>query len=189
MVDNDHPSRDLLAAELRRSGYAVRTVDHGVQALQLLATGWLPRLIVTEVRLPIMDGPELVARLADDERWRSIPIVLASRDIGLPRACAMRPSAAIAKPVDPERFVELVRRALGELPVPRATLADGVRPVSDLPERITPGGWIPVTVAPARVAEVMTPVLAGPYLAVADGSRSRTRPRWAGRGRRNRRRR
>lgn len=72
-----------------------------------------PRLVLLDLKLPKVDGLEVLARLKSDRRSRKIPVVvLTSSNQGpdLERAYALGANSYIVKPVDFEQFVEAVQR-------------------------------------------------------------------------------
>ena len=58
IVDDEVEIAELLAEMLSRSGYRCSLASSGMQALQQLAAG-LPELIISDLRMPDMDGPSL----------------------------------------------------------------------------------------------------------------------------------
>ncbi|HEX6851861.1 MAG TPA: response regulator [Candidatus Polarisedimenticolaceae bacterium] len=74
LVIDAHPEwRSRIAAVLEEDGHTARMARDGVQGLQEAATS-LPDLVVMDVRLPAMDGLDVMSRLLD--RYRKLPIVL-----------------------------------------------------------------------------------------------------------------
>lgn len=64
---------------LEKSGYAVTAAHNGcegLEALEGLAASALPALVVSDIRMPKMDGYELCRRVKADARWREIPVIL-----------------------------------------------------------------------------------------------------------------
>jgi len=71
-----------------------------------------PRLILLDLKLPKVDGMEVLKRLKADPRSRAIPVVVltASREErDLVESYALGVNSYIVKPVDFEQFVEAVR--------------------------------------------------------------------------------
>ncbi len=69
VVDDDPSLADVLADALRLEGHAVEAALSGRQALQLLEQT-LPDLVVSDVRMPDMDGPALHAEAT--RRWPAL---------------------------------------------------------------------------------------------------------------------
>jgi DNA-binding response OmpR family regulator len=67
VVDPDPRPRVACAEDLRREGHEVLTAATGFEALRLVRDR-APQLVVTEVRLPGMDGIELMCRLVAKEQ-------------------------------------------------------------------------------------------------------------------------
>lgn len=74
IVDDNPAMVRLLADLLEDEGYRVATVDGGAVIELALATP--PRLILLDVMMPGLDGPEVCRRLRGDPRTQVVPIVL-----------------------------------------------------------------------------------------------------------------
>jgi DNA-binding response OmpR family regulator len=107
LVDDDAMLRSILAQALADEGYAVLTAEDGEQALAIASTldGQLG-LVVTDIRLPVMNGLELAARLAC---LKAPPPVLFISGVTADRKMA---SPLLAKPFGPIAFLEQVSRML-----------------------------------------------------------------------------
>lgn len=107
LVDDDAMLRDLLARALADEGFAVLTAENGEQALAIASAmdGQLG-LVVTDIRMPVMDGPELAARLAS---LKAPPLVLFISGFTAERNI---PGPLLAKPFRPSAFLEQVARML-----------------------------------------------------------------------------
>ncbi|MFB3818176.1 MAG: response regulator [Candidatus Methylomirabilales bacterium] len=84
VVDDEEAIRLLYHEELTDAGYQVELAANGEEALQKLGAG-RPDLMTVDVRMPGMDGLELVARVR--ERHRELPIIICTaydyrRDFG-----------------------------------------------------------------------------------------------------------
>ncbi|WP_025324234.1 GAF domain-containing protein [Deferrisoma camini] len=80
LVEDDPAVRDLAAECLRDLGYRVLAFASGEEAEKGLAGETRLDLLVTDVVMPGMRGPELLARLR--ERWPGLPAVLVSGHAG-----------------------------------------------------------------------------------------------------------
>ncbi len=56
--------------------YEVRDASNGKEALQVMASGWTPDMIVTDLMMPEMDGIELVNHIRNDFDTSHIPIIM-----------------------------------------------------------------------------------------------------------------
>ncbi|PTN38412.1 response regulator [Desulfonatronum sp. SC1] len=67
IVDDEEEVLFSLGLVLRRAGYTVLEAGHGIEALSVMAeavrTGQGIDLVITDLRMPYMDGPELVAAM------------------------------------------------------------------------------------------------------------------------------
>jgi CheY-like chemotaxis protein len=81
LVVDDEPSvRSLFEEALTESGHRVAVAENGAEALDQLRDGSLPCVVLTDVRMPRMDGFELSRAVADDPQLASIPIVVLTGD-------------------------------------------------------------------------------------------------------------
>jgi two-component system cell cycle sensor histidine kinase/response regulator CckA len=114
VVDDEHAMRALTRRMLESEGYQVHEAADGMGALDALAEGWPVDVIVTDIRMPRMDGRELASRLVAQSP--SIPIVFMSGyDVYL--GPMDLPGPVLAKPFRSEQLTALVRQLLaGQAP-------------------------------------------------------------------------
>lgn len=74
LVDADSRSVRVLEVSLKKAGYSVTTAKDGLDALQKIELS-MPDLILSDTRLPKMDGYALVRRLKEHADWAQIPVV------------------------------------------------------------------------------------------------------------------
>ena len=89
VVEDDPDIRDATAILLEDEGYAVAQVENGQRALDFLAQGTLPCLILLDLMMPVMDGHEFLDRLAAlGPPWSALPVVVmtAAHNPSVPRA-------------------------------------------------------------------------------------------------------
>jgi CheY-like chemotaxis protein len=75
VVEDDPMSSEMMTRLLMSANCDVAVAKNGVEAFKQIETS-LPNLILLDLMMPEMDGFEVVARVRNDERWRSIPIVV-----------------------------------------------------------------------------------------------------------------
>lgn len=108
----------LLGFRLQRFEPRVVVAMDGKEALDVLlsdleASRPLPLAIITDIKMPRMDGLELLRRIKSEPRLRDIPVViLTSSDHEADRTDAMRLGAAcyLMKPSDLDAYAEIVSR-------------------------------------------------------------------------------
>ncbi|MCP1574259.1 CheY-like chemotaxis protein [Herbaspirillum rubrisubalbicans] len=92
LVVEDHAeSREMLCDLLRKGGLHVLAAANGVEAIALMQDH-RPDLVLTDLRMPRMDGMELARYIKSHERYAQIPVVLISAH--LPAASARIPTIA-----------------------------------------------------------------------------------------------
>jgi len=116
LVEDNENNRYLLTLLLDAENISVIVAENGHIGLKM-ARSEHPDCILLDIQMPEMDGYELATRLKADAELAAIPIIGVS-SFAMPgdREKAMRMGFAgyIEKPVDPEHFVETVRRILGK---------------------------------------------------------------------------
>ena len=81
LVEDEPANAAILASYLEMAGYQVEEASDGLEALKLLEKK--PdayHLVVTDKRMPNMNGLELAARLKADRRFTNIPVILQTGD-------------------------------------------------------------------------------------------------------------
>jgi DNA-binding NarL/FixJ family response regulator len=115
LVVDDDPSLLLAVSEtLRAEGYEVVTARRGAEALVRVAES-LPDLIISDIRMPGMDGYALVRNLRTAPRTRLVPIVfLTAKDETADRIAGFRTGvdAYLTKPFEPEELLAVVSSIL-----------------------------------------------------------------------------
>jgi two-component system response regulator HydG len=112
VVDDEPDTSRALAALLRQEGYEVRTADGGEEALALQGEAPVD-LVVTDRRMPGMDGVELTRRLHELEPALPVIVVTADDDVAIAIA-AVRAGASdyLLKPVDLDALLVSIDQAL-----------------------------------------------------------------------------
>jgi len=74
IVDDNPQNRKLARDVLQFAGFRTLEADGGAEGIEL-AVEHLPDLVLMDIRMPDIDGPEALRRLREDARTMEIPIV------------------------------------------------------------------------------------------------------------------
>jgi putative two-component system response regulator len=94
--------------------YQVIGVDSGEKCLQVLQGDHLPDLILLDIMMPGMSGWDVAARIKENDRWSTVPIVFLTA-LGDEMSAGMGLLASedyIVKPFDIVKLKECVNRIL-----------------------------------------------------------------------------
>ena len=80
VVDDDIGVRSLYADALAEAGHAVAVAIDGTDALDRLRGGSVPCVVLTDARMPRMDGWELSRAGARDPELATVPVVVVTGD-------------------------------------------------------------------------------------------------------------
>lgn len=115
IVEDQIEMRAIHATYLQHHGYRVLATDNGIEGLRV-AREERPDLILMDISVPGIDGIRATEQLKQDPATRSIPVVIVSAhpygSVGK-RALGAGCDGWIAKPCDPRRLLDEVRRRLG----------------------------------------------------------------------------
>src|SRR4029079_4051046 len=78
VVEDDADIRESLREALEDAGYCVTTARHGQEGLDRLAHMSRPSLILLDLMMPVMSGPEFLDALHEDSRVSDIPVLIVS---------------------------------------------------------------------------------------------------------------
>jgi CheY-like chemotaxis protein len=109
VVEDDAAVRIMTGRMLINAGYRVHTAADGREALALLAQSGQVDVIVTDVRMPYVNGYDLAAQLSED--YPHVPIVFMSGfDIHL--GSLALPGPVLPKPFRADQLTDCVERLL-----------------------------------------------------------------------------
>ncbi len=157
IVDDEAEARTTLAHLLGRAGFATETAGDGFKALGKLAHVQ-PEVVICDLRMPGMDGLELLARIRAMPQPAAV-VLLTAVDAAAPALAAIRAGAAayLVKPVEFDHLVavidELVPRVRPEVVPLRAAPRHGM--IGESPAMRTLYAAID-QIAPARASVLLT---------------------------------
>ena len=121
LVEDSVHDAEMTMRALKRRGIVndIAWVKDGVEALEYLfcegayagRDNGLPKLVLLDMKMPRMDGLQVLKRLKGSEQTRNIPVVMltSSREEGdLLSSYSLGVNSYIVKPVDFEQFAETV---------------------------------------------------------------------------------
>ena len=125
LLVEDNPSDEELTIHALRSNHLANNIEvvrDGAEALDYIfhtgafadrSAGDRPKVILLDVKLPKVDGLEVLRRIKSDPRTRSIPVVVLTssrEECDVVDSYSLGVNSYIVKPVDFSRFAEVVRQ-------------------------------------------------------------------------------
>lgn len=124
IVEDDIADEELTLRALKRTGLAdeVIVARDGVEALEyLFGTGTLkgrdtrlqPQLVLLDLKMPKMDGLQVLTNLRADERTKRLPVVVltsSSEEEDMIKSYEHGANSYVRKPVDFEQFADAIRQ-------------------------------------------------------------------------------
>lgn len=122
LVDDERDVVTLIKFMLEKDGHMVIPAYDGAEALAKIGieprdeTAVMPDLVILDVMMPVMDGVAVCARLQEDARTKSVPVIVLTAKGGAKEqfagggACAS--TTHIEKPFDPRMLRDLVASLL-----------------------------------------------------------------------------
>jgi CheY-like chemotaxis protein len=122
LLVEDDPGDVMLIREAfaeNKVGNVLSVVNDGVEAMRFIrgegdyATLERPDLVLLDLNLPRKSGAEVLAEIKSDPRLSTIPVVVlttSQAEEDVLRSYEMHANAYVTKPVDFERFGEIVRQ-------------------------------------------------------------------------------
>jgi CheY-like chemotaxis protein len=124
LVEDNHRDEILTLRALKKSNIAnkVIVVRDGVEALDyFFGTGnyagrdvtVMPQLVLLDLKLPKVDGLEVLQKIRADRRTKGLPVVVftsSSEEEDMMKSYELGANSYVRKPVDSEQFAEATRQ-------------------------------------------------------------------------------
>ncbi|MES2525840.1 MAG: response regulator [Bdellovibrionota bacterium] len=78
IVEDDHDVRVTLRQVYEAAGFYVFTVTNGHSAMELLNIIPAPKLILCDLRMPLMDGITFIKNKSSDKSLKDVPLIIMS---------------------------------------------------------------------------------------------------------------
>jgi CheY-like chemotaxis protein/signal transduction histidine kinase len=111
VVDDDPLIQHLLRGQLEQEGFRVLVAVDGVEGLTM-AREARPNVIILDIHLPKLDGWQVLAELKSDADLVNTPVIILSMEEQRARAFSFGACEYLVKPVESDRLVSIVRRAV-----------------------------------------------------------------------------
>jgi DNA-binding response OmpR family regulator len=112
IVDDEFGLADITADLLTEAGYDVALAINGKLGLASLAVR-PAHIVLTDLMMPVMDGPEMIRRMRGDPTLAAIPVILMTAlPEAIPTGAAALHDAVLVKPYGMAELLETVRRLL-----------------------------------------------------------------------------
>ena len=119
LVEDNPDDVELTLRAFKRARLAnpVHVACDGVEALEFLfpqngmARAVLPRVVLLDLKLPRVNGLEVLARIRANEKTKRLPVVVVTssrEEADILKACELGVNSYIVKPVEFEKFVAVV---------------------------------------------------------------------------------
>lgn len=116
LVDDDRDIVRGVAIRLRAAGYDV-SVSHGGQAGLTVAQHCQPDAIVLDMRMPVVDGMDVLRELRERPETAGIPVIVLSASVvetGKSQALELGARYFLEKPYEAPQLVAAVKAALAD---------------------------------------------------------------------------
>jgi CheY-like chemotaxis protein len=114
IVDDEPDLRDILADWFKREAHRVLVAENGAQALEAIEANHID-VIVSDVRMPVMDGIALLKNIKAGAHYRSsVMFISGFTDIEPRESYDLGVEAVMSKPVERKELIAVVTRVLAE---------------------------------------------------------------------------
>ena len=116
LVVDDVTTNLRYIGEVLRDRYTLSMAKSGTQALKVMEKN-IPDMILLDIKMPVMDGYEVLETLKKDERYSNIPVIFLTADAdegNETKGLRMGASDFIKKPFVPEVMLSRIERILSQ---------------------------------------------------------------------------
>ena len=132
IAEDDRSLRWVMEKAIRREEMQVRSFENGEDLLEALNDS-RPEIIISDIRMPGMDGLELLQRIHAE--YQDLPIIITTAHSDLDSAVAAYQSGAfeyLPKPFDLEELIDVARRGISFAKEQKTSAAVALSPQSEI---------------------------------------------------------
>lgn len=114
VVDDDREIARGLGLRFRAAGFETDLAHDGQAGLKA-AGEWRPDVMILDIRMPVMDGLTVLARMQEDDSTKGIPVIVLSANVVDQARCKALDLGArcfVEKPFDAKQLVQTVQTVL-----------------------------------------------------------------------------
>lgn len=114
VVEDDAAIIDLLRFLLEHEGLEVEVARDGLEALDKMEI-WLPDLVLLDLRLPKLEGIDVLWEMRQNPKWSNIPVIIISVDSSpqtMLQGWRLGVDSYFVKPFDPDELIRVIRRII-----------------------------------------------------------------------------
>jgi CheY-like chemotaxis protein len=111
-VDDSRSILSFYRSALSKMGFQVYTAVNGRKALDILESGEMVELIITDMNMPVMDGIELTRKVRENIIFKNIPIIMVTTESESSQqqlACCAGVNHFLMKPLKIDSFTEKIK--------------------------------------------------------------------------------
>lgn len=114
IIDDDQSTRMLLGCLLSQT-YNIATQKNGLEAMAWLGNGNIPDVILLDVHMPQLNGPDFLQNIRTSGFYRDIPVIVVSgteREKMTKRLYELGTNDFVRKPFKPKELFEKIENVL-----------------------------------------------------------------------------
>ncbi|PCJ57831.1 MAG: response regulator [Planctomycetota bacterium] len=112
VVEDDDNLRYLLAEIITELGFKCDLANNGKIAFELNIKNKYD-LIVTDMKMPVMDGKELILKIRSHEKGKPVPIIIISGHTEIKDLLGLGVTYFLNKPFEESEIIEFINKSLG----------------------------------------------------------------------------
>jgi len=117
LVDDSSVMRSMIKKTLKLSGIPIGVLlegSNGKEGIELLHSNWID-LVITDIKMPVMDGEEMLELMKQDPGLKDVPVLIVSTEGSESRIERLLQKGArfLRKPFTPEMLRDAIYNMLG----------------------------------------------------------------------------